>query len=293
MSETVPAKPTLGVGQCATLACLLEATAPKPGNVHRGADFADMTYFDLVASGIAIAPAMEDAANTPLGMTILTAIQATRSVVTTNTNLGIVLLLAPLATAQEMSAANVQSVLAATDLQDARNVYAAIRLAKPGGMGEQLAEDVATEPSVPLIETMRLASEKDTIARQYVSSLADVFEIADWLADESNAARSLDAAIVRTQLRVLAKIPDSLIMRKCGATVAQEASDRAADVLSQGRADDEAYEEGLAGLDFWMRASKNHRNPGTTADLITAALFVLLRQGRLRGPFTFYAGAAT
>ncbi len=77
----------LSVGQCATLACLLEATAPKPGNVHRGADFSDMTYTDFVVSAVAIGPAMEQAALHGVGRTVLRAIQATRECVACNTNL--------------------------------------------------------------------------------------------------------------------------------------------------------------------------------------------------------------
>ena len=87
----------MSIGSCATLACLLEATAPKPGNVHRGADFADMTFTDFVVSAAAIGPAMERAAERGVGTTVLEAVRATRRLVPVNTNLGTVLLLAPLA----------------------------------------------------------------------------------------------------------------------------------------------------------------------------------------------------
>src|SRR5947207_8705079 len=87
----------LSTGQLATLACLLEATAAKPGNVHPGACFADMRYLDFAASAVAIAPALEFAESRPLGHTVLAAIRATRQLVGKNTNLGTVLLLAPLA----------------------------------------------------------------------------------------------------------------------------------------------------------------------------------------------------
>src|SRR5690349_6173570 len=91
--------PRLSIGQCATLACLLEVTAPKVGNVHRGADFPDLTFTDFAASAVAIAPAMENARQTGVGRAALDAITATRQVVSTNTNLGMVLLIAPLAAA--------------------------------------------------------------------------------------------------------------------------------------------------------------------------------------------------
>ncbi|MCA9248591.1 MAG: triphosphoribosyl-dephospho-CoA synthase [Planctomycetales bacterium] len=288
--RAVAASP-LSIGQCATLACVLEATAAKPGNVHRGADFHDMSYFDFLASGIAIAPAMEAAGTQRLGQTVLAAIAATRAVVSANTNLGIVLLLSPLAAAKDLSPVGVQAIVDAANIDDTRDVYRAIRLAKPGGMGRAEEQDVRDEPTLPLVAAMRLAEDRDAIARQYVCGFADIWRMADWLADEA-ASSSLAAAIVRTQLRVLAEMPDSLIMRKGGPALAQQASDRAAELLSRGRHGDESYEQGLRDFDFWLRADGNRRNPGTTADLITAALFALLRAGRLPPPFSFYTAAA-
>src|SRR5688572_33432845 len=86
----------LTLGQCVALASLLEATAPKPGNVHRGADFEDLTYADLVTAGIAIAPVIDLAPQQSLGTTILQSVRATQQLVHTNANLGIILLVAPL-----------------------------------------------------------------------------------------------------------------------------------------------------------------------------------------------------
>src|SRR3954464_594220 len=92
-----PLTSPLSIGQCATLACLLEATAPKVGNVHRGADFEDLTFTDFAVSAVAIGPAMEGAAATGVGRAVLDAVTATRSLLNTNTNLGMALLFAPLA----------------------------------------------------------------------------------------------------------------------------------------------------------------------------------------------------
>src|SRR5580700_8927822 len=88
---------TLSIGMCAQIACIWEATACKPGNVCRYADFDNLTYVDLLLSAAAIAPVMDGASGRRIGETVLDAIRATRKVVATNTNLGIVLLLAPLA----------------------------------------------------------------------------------------------------------------------------------------------------------------------------------------------------
>ena len=124
----------LTIGQSATLACLLEVNAPKPGNVHRGADFDDATLNDFAASAVAIGPVMERAASQAVGQTVLDAIQATDRVTQTNTNLGIVLLFAPIATVAvehdlEESLPNLLDSLSA---RDATLVYQAVRQANPG-----------------------------------------------------------------------------------------------------------------------------------------------------------------
>jgi triphosphoribosyl-dephospho-CoA synthase len=87
----------LPTGLCVQAACLMEATARKPGNVHRFRDFDDATLMDYLLSAAAIGPVLEGAAGRCVGATVLDAVRATRRVSRTNTNLGIILLLAPLA----------------------------------------------------------------------------------------------------------------------------------------------------------------------------------------------------
>src|SRR4051812_42624110 len=126
------------IGLCAQVACVWEATARKPGNVHRFCDFDDTLYTDFLLSAAASAPILEGARDRRVGETILLAVQATRQVVASNTNLGILLLLAPLAAVPEGEALRngVEGVLSRLDVQDARAVYRAIRLALPGGLGK-------------------------------------------------------------------------------------------------------------------------------------------------------------
>src|SRR5687767_2981004 len=166
----------LGIGQCATLACLLEATAPKPGNVHRGADFEDLSFFDLAISAVAIGPAMESAVGRPLGETVLRAVQCTRRLVSTNANLGMVLLIAPLATVDRdlPIQSGLKNVLGHLTSDDAANVYEAIRMARPGAMGTVEKMDVAAEPPTSLLDAMRSAQERDLIARQYANGFNEV-----------------------------------------------------------------------------------------------------------------------
>jgi triphosphoribosyl-dephospho-CoA synthase len=282
----------LSIGQCATFACVLEATAPKPGNVHRGADFVDLTYPDLIASGIAIGPVMDAAPARSLGETILTAVQATRRVVSSNSNLGMILLLAPLAAATKHGplSKGVRNVLNGLSPEDARLVYDAIRLARPGGLGTTKEADVHGDAPSSLIEAMRLAADRDLVARQYAGGFREVFDDVVPALRQSWSRFSVLDAIVHAYLNVMAKHPDSLIARKCGREVAQRASDHAAEIIasaSPAAADD--WHERLADFDFWLRADDHRRNPGTTADLVTAGLFVELWEGGLRPPFDWSA----
>jgi len=276
----------LTIGQCATMACILEATAPKPGNVHRGADFEGLTYLDLLASGVAIAPAMEAASQrVRVGQTVLDAIRATRSVTSTNTNLGIVLLLAPLATVPRETEliSGVARVLESLTKDDARDVYAAISLAQPGGLGEVDEHDVTDAPPDDLLVAMRAGAERDLVARQYAENFAVVLdEIVPLLTDGAAREWPLLDTIVRAHVTEMSRYSDSLIARKLGADEAAQSATQAARVLESGEPGDAAYNGQLADFDFWLRSKGHQRNPGTTADLITAAIFAALREGALR-----------
>src|SRR5438067_1134724 len=140
----------LGLGT--QIACIWEATARKPGNVHRYRDFEDATYADFLLSAAAIAPVLAGAPRRGIGASILEAVRATRRVIGSNTNLGIVLLLAPLAAVHEGDdlRAGLTRLLAELDVEDARLVYEAIRLARPGGLGRVAEQDVAEEPTQTL-----------------------------------------------------------------------------------------------------------------------------------------------
>jgi triphosphoribosyl-dephospho-CoA synthase len=282
----------LSVGTCATLASTWEATAAKPGNVYRGADFEDVTYADFVTSAAVIGPIVERASTRGLGRTVLAAVEATRQAVATNTNLGMLLLISPLACVpQEQSLEEgVPLVLSRLTLDDTRLVYQAIRQAAAGGLGRVPHADVTSsdEPLIPLVDAMRLAADRDLVARQYVNGFAQVFQAAASIGNEYRAGRPLGQAIVDVHVRLLAAHSDSLVARKCGPAVAEEVLLRAKQVLEAREISGDAYRAALAELDFWLRADGHRRNPGTTADLIAAGLFVLLRERRLEWPVRFY-----
>ena len=218
--ERSAAVDALTLAQCATLACLLEVSAPKPGNVHRGADFEDLTFLDFVWSAVAIGPAMEDAQRHGVGATVLAAIGATRAVVATNSNLGTALLLAPLAAVPRAQplAAGVAAVLSALTAGDSQRVYEAIRLAQPGGLGQVEAMDVAASAPRDLRDAMAAASERDLVARQYVTNFAIVLEeVVPGLLAGARHGWSLVDTIVQAQLQLLARYGDSLIAQVwCG-----------------------------------------------------------------------------
>lgn len=281
--------PPLSIGQCATLACLLEATAPKVGNVHRGADFEDLSFADFAVSAALIAPAMDAAAATGVGSAVLDAIVATRAAVATNTNLGIVLLLAPLAAVprgERLTTENIGRVLNSLSADDCRLVYEAIRVAQPGGLGEVESMDVADEPPQDLLAAMRAAADRDLVAEQYATDFRLVLEtLLPALVNGRSGGWSLTDTIVHTHLATIAERGDSLIARKCGLEVSQKVAVLAKQVLDCGGPGDENFYAALEDFDFWLRSDGHRRNPGATADLLAAALFAGLRDNLLPPPW--------
>jgi triphosphoribosyl-dephospho-CoA synthase len=270
------------IGLLAQLACIWEATARKPGNVHRFRDFDDTTYLDFLLSAAVIAPFLDGVRQTGVGATVLSAVQAQRRLVPNNTNLGILLLLSPLAAVpdEEDLETGLVRLLDALNVADSQAVFQAIRLARPGGLGRAPEQDVHQEPTLPLRQIMALAADRDLIARQYADGFRAVF--ADGLpALERGLAEtaSLEGSIIWCHLALLARHPDSLIARKRGRAEAEEAARRAEAVLQAGWPHTPAGQQALADLDVWLRAEGNARNPGTTADLVTACLFAALRRG--------------
>jgi len=273
------------VSAAAQFACVLEASADKPGNVTPRHDFADMAYEDMLRSAIALGPEVARAGERGVGETVLAAVEATRRVTGANTNLGIALLLAPLARAARLGGplrARTGEVLAALTVDDARAAYAAIRTADAGGLDEPVDHDVRGEPTIGLREAMAEAAGRDTIASEYETGFAVTFDIGrpalERALDDGLAPRD---ATVEAFLTRLAEVPDTLIARKRGRPAAEQVSERAAAVMAAGGVRDDAGRAALRAFDAALREDGHALNPGTTADLVTAALFVSLLEGRL------------
>jgi triphosphoribosyl-dephospho-CoA synthase len=278
---------SLSPGTFAQVACLLEATARKPGNVHRFKDFSDSHYLDFALSALTIGAALDRAIERGVGAAVLDAVKATRRFVATNTNLGMILLIAPMAAVPEglRLSEGIHRVLESLTVVDARMAFEAIRHANPGGLGTVETEDVSNEPTVTLRDAMRLAAGRDSVARQYVNGFEDVLgSLVPCLASSLVSGHSLETAIIATFLSTLSSIPDTLIARKRGRDEAVEASLRASEVLASGWPDREEGLRSCEAFDRWLRAEGHTRNPGTTADLVAAAIFAALREGIITLP---------
>jgi triphosphoribosyl-dephospho-CoA synthase len=264
---------------------VLEVSAFKPGNITPGHDFHDTSYEDMVRSAIAVGPELGRAGERGVGETILAAVEATRRVAGANTNLGIALLLAPLAKAALGDGPlreRLGATLRALDVEDARAAYAAINLAGAGGLRERVEHDVRSAPAIGLRDAMTSAAARDSVASEYATDFALTFEagvpalvaaLADGLAVRD--------AIVELHLRLLDKAPDTLIARKRGAAAAADVSAGARDVLAAGGVRTAQGREALGSFDASLRELGNALNPGTTADLVTAAIFVALLERML------------
>jgi triphosphoribosyl-dephospho-CoA synthase len=277
------ALPPAAIAFCAQAACVLEAAAPKPGNVTRYHDFDDTRLEDFLLSAVAIGAAMGAAGEAGVGDTVLRSVRDTRRWVGVNTNLGVVLLLAPLARAASRAGGTLRErlarELASLTVDDARAVYAAIRLARPGGLGEVEEQDVRAEPTVTLREAMSLASARDTIALEYVTDYDVTFRVAvPILRRARGGGAGWPGAIVESYLGVLAEVPDTLIARKLGAAAARAVSERAGEVLAAGGPGSPARAQAVAAFDAELRRDGNRLNPGATADLMAAAVFVALAE---------------
>jgi triphosphoribosyl-dephospho-CoA synthase len=277
----------MSVGGLAALACQLECAAPKVGNVHRAADFEDVTLYDFLISGQVVGNAINRLKSQPVGVTVLACVEETVRVARSNTNLGMVLLLVPLAKAtdglvpgSDLGPNALSEVLQALDFDDSQKIYAAIRAANPGGLNSVEHNDVSGPAPASILTAMQDAADRDLVARQFVNHFQEVFGAAGRLKNNQERFGSLAVAIVVTHLELIAEHGDSLIARKCGIDTSNRARMKAQQVLADGVVGGwPAMMDALADLDFWMRSDGHRRNPGTTADLIAAALFVALYNG--------------
>jgi Triphosphoribosyl-dephospho-CoA synthetase len=278
-------------------ACAVEVRSLKPGNVSTHSAGHGMVAEDFFESARRIAPILAGE-GLSVGTRILESVRATYHAVGCNTNLGIVLLCAPLAHAallrdvQGPLRQRLAHVLEMLDVQDAARTFEAIHIAAPAGLGQSERHDVCAPPRVTLLEAMREARSRDRIAYQYASQFEDVFEFGAVRAQEALARweREEWAAVV-VYLGFLARFPDTHIVRKFGHAVAEAVRREGVAVESRVLAcKDPEYAIPLL-LEFDARLKASGINPGTSADLTVASLLV----PRINALFNndFCSGAAT
>ncbi|MEJ0092639.1 MAG: triphosphoribosyl-dephospho-CoA synthase [Methylocella sp.] len=264
--------------------CRDEIEAPKPGNVHIFAAGHGMAAEHFLRSAeVAAAPLCESAAS--VGERILSAVEATWASVGMNTNLGIILLCAPLAAAADLGGdlrAALKAVLAGLTRDDAQLAFRAILRASPAGLGNAGRHDVHDAAETTLLEAMREAAGRDRIAYQYAADFSDIFETGTAALKKARQnGWPAPWPAVSVYLGLLASIPDSHIARKNGleaaAAVQAEALTARNKFMTQSNPADSLDDL----LDFDRRLKAAGLNPGATADLTVATLFANRLTGAL------------
>ena len=282
--------------------CELDMQAVKPGNVGFHGVGHGMCAEDFIRSAEACAPAI-CRPGISLGERIIAAVEATRTVVDRNTNLGIILLCAPpiqavLATSDGGGfRRTLSSILSASTVEDAVLTYRAIRLATPGNMGKVAEADLADPPEISLREAMVLARKRDFVAAQYADGYRLLLdEVVPCLLEFQSKWGYATWSVVGAYLALLGKYPDSLVVRKHGIDVASRLSAEAASLYKSFADVDQPEKFRSRLLEFDYRLKHDGVNPGTTADLVIAGSFIaglrtldqaggnpLSREGRFEG----------
>jgi triphosphoribosyl-dephospho-CoA synthase len=246
-----------------------------------------MQVQDFISSAHAIAPVLAQK-SLSVGELILQAIQATRTVVDCNTNLGIVLLFAPLCLAiQQCSDINqlsnkLASVLSNLTVNDADACFQAIRLAEAGGLGTSIQQDINSTPNVTLLQAMKLAEEYDSIAKQYTNNYKEILNIGlPILTSSIKSGESVEWATAFAYLKFLESVPDTLISRKKSWKHALEITKEATSILTKINKNNMLRDFEAEIITWDKQLKKKAINPGTTADLTAATLLIYAFQQAL------------
>ncbi len=303
------------VSRCLELAILLEVSAyPKPGNVHRTADFKGTRYEHFLASAVAVTSHFRKAAergiavageemgpiHAGVGKVVRGAVQSVAQWQNGgNTLLGAILLLSPLAIAAGMTLAkgkislsrlreDLKLIVESTTPVDAVDVYEAIALANPSALGRVPKLDV-TDPAskqrileehVTLFEVFKIAADYDSIASEWVKNYPITFDLGyPFFVEQLRSTKDINVATVHTFLEILSRIPDTFIARKAGVGKAKGVSEQAKQVLDTGGLTTRAGQQRLWSLDKRLRDPKHTLSPGTTADITQAVLALAILEG--------------
>lgn len=314
--QIAPRKKAKHISKCLELAILFEISADKPGNVNLIVGFEGTRYEHFLASAVVAEPYFEWAAERGVevsrGEILVSDVGLGRIIKDCvadingwqrggNTLLGTVILLSPIAVAAGMTPTreehtfeipklreNLKLVIESTTPEDAVNVYEAIKIANPSGLGKAPELDINNPNSINLIrkekislyDTFVIASEYDTVCSEWVKNYPITFDVAyPYLIEQIGKTVDLNMAIIHTFLKILAEHPDTFIARKTGIKKAREVSAMAKGVLKLGGLETSKGRKRLREFDHELRRSSNLLNPGTTADIIVAALALTVLSG--------------
>jgi triphosphoribosyl-dephospho-CoA synthase len=290
------------IAKIAQISSALEVSGyPKPGNVHRTRDFHDMVFEDFLISGIVIGDAIRDAVSRAceinnsisfkeanLGKYILQAVQETDIWIANNTNLGIIMLLTPIAISAAISSnmdelrENIHKIIINSTVIDTIALYEAIGIADAGGMGNQEEFSVTSEESTKeliennlnIFDVLDISSSWDSLARELTRKMPTTFDIGFPTFLKFKKEQSINSATVITFLTILSQVPDTLISRKYGDEKAKEVSTLAMEVLNSKDLDDDMIEFNKKLSEFDDYLFENRLNPGTTADLTASSIMI-------------------
>ena len=259
--------------------CKKDIELIKPGNVNLLSSHKDTKAQDYLDSAILSSKELFNQ-NYSLGKRILESVNVTRSQVNVNTNLGIILLCAPVI--QSYIDFNnldlrdgIKKTLSTTSIKDTHDLCAAINISSPGGLGDSDMYDTASYPNASIKQIMDYSQEYDRISYQYSHNFSDIFDfIIPKLEFLNQRYESLDISLSLLFIEILAKIPDSHISRKFGDKIAKKTSNNAHDLLKilDREHDPDYLAKALNNLDYEYK--KKGINPGTTADLLVASLMI-------------------
>ena len=303
------------IAGCLQLAMLLEVSAyPKPGNVHRAADFEETRYEHFLASSIGAGSHFREAARQGVLLSSKS-IRASEVGIGAmirdalldvanwqhggNTSLGSIILLMPISVAAGSVSrkglftiddlrSSIRITIESTTSKDTLALYEGIDIAKPGGLGEAPmfdarkteTKEIIARQNVTILDVFKIASAYDSIASEWVNNYHITFDLAyPYFNEQMTHFTDINVAIVHTFLKVLSEVPDTLIARKIGEKKAREVSLEANRILRDGGLVSSEGKKRLTEFDSSLRTPNHKFNPGTTADLITAVLAVALLMG--------------
>ncbi|MEM3395976.1 MAG: triphosphoribosyl-dephospho-CoA synthase [Thermoplasmata archaeon] len=273
-----------------TKALVIECTVPKPGNVSRYHDFPEQKFEHFLVSGIELGMRLPElAAKFSLGDTVM---KATRTMLSVqkggNTHLGSIFLLTPLlasacANNGVVNFADVQTRIKRADWEDTLKYIKAIRmtdfdkLPDIEGKLNVKSDDIANfvrRKKVALYDWMSAGIEVNGICYEYV----ECYKLTQGTAKEiiENLDKGIEKAVQHGFLFALSSYVDNLVIGKKGKRYALQLQKLAAELYNKRAAfAPVGCKSQMKFRQLFKKLERDEVNPGTTADIIVSALFLV------------------